>query len=485
VSTPPSDWDRHIAEIVHAFDQRLELTEASRPFADLAASAHRQMDGRVVLDDFSDIPFLDNIVGVEHYQLRAWLRCGTGDVCIATCPSFESYEAYNRNQLQLGSPSFIPIDPGSHLPVAVSRAAMEGESFERLKAFVHRTGNARIEPYMSIGDSWMLARKLASTTGLPVDVVGPPPPITAFANDKAHLTSFANALAQPVFGRDATVPTRLANDLDRIVEDLIELARESPEVALKMPRCASAMGNFILRGAASDALERQDVSAVKSIVSTVLAEKQWNGEESVLSVAWLDTSCSPSTQCWIPPVGGGEPTVDGVYEQLLVGPEKVFLGAVPANLPQEHIDWMTHLSLLIVRGYQRLGYVGRCSFDFIVHEDTPYLVECNGRWGGTSIPMQLMDRLFGNPRPAYRARDYMSDALVGMEFSELMRLLGDTLYDRRTGCGRFIVYNVGCLKPFGKFDVIALGETVEAASIALENDLPRLLGETPGQGNHG
>jgi hypothetical protein len=252
-----------------------------------------------------------------------------------------------------------------------------------------------------------------------------------------------------------------------------------------MPRCASAMGNFILRGAASDALERQDVSAVKSIVSTVLAQKQWNGEESVLSVAWLDTSCSPSTQCWIPPVGGGEPTVDGVYEQLLVGPEKVFLGAVPANLPQEHIDWMTHLSLLIVRGYQRLGYVGRCSFDFIVHEDTPYLVECNGRWGGTSIPMQLMDRLFGNPRPAYRARDYMSDALVGMEFSELMRLLGDTLYDRRTGCGRFIVYNVGCLKPFGKFDVIALGETVEAASIALENDLPRLLGETPGQGNHG
>jgi hypothetical protein len=485
VSTPASDRERHIVETVRAFDQRLGLTEASRPFADLVANEQRHIDGHLVLDDFSDIPFLDNIVGVEHYQLRAWLRCDTGDACMATCPSFESYEAYNREQLQLGSPTFIAIEPGGQLPVAVSLAAMEDENFQKLTAFVERTGNVRLAPYMSIGDTWVLARKLSSATGAPIDVVGPPPPVTAFANDKAHLTSFANALAQPVFGRDAMVPTRIANQLDRIAEDLIELFQVSPEVALKMPRCASAMGNYILREGVVEALEQQDVNAVKRVVSSVLEEKQWNGQEDVLSVAWLDTDCSPSTQCWIPPLGGGEPTVDGVYEQLLVGPEKVFLGAVPANLPQEHIDWMTELSLLIVRGYQKLGYVGRCSFDFIVHEGTPYLVECNGRWGGTSIPMQLVDRLFGNPRPAYRARDYISESLVGMDFSELQRRLGDSLYDRRTGRGRFIVYNVGCLKPFGKFDVIALGDTVESASVALETDLPRLLGEEPGQGSHG
>ena len=184
-------------------------------------------------------------------------------------------------------------------------------------------------------------------------------------------------------------------------------------------------------------------------------------------------------------MGEGKPFVDGVYEQLLIGPEKVFLGSVPARLDEAHVDWMVKASQLIIDGYQQLGYVGRCSFDFIIHEGTPYLVECNGRWGGTSIPMQLVDRIVPGPRPAYRARDYVSDALKGVAFNDLIRCLGDSLYDRRTGKGRFIVYNVGCLEPFGKFDVIALGESQEEASRFLEEELPQRLTQTFGAAVNG
>ena len=47
---------------------------------------------------------------------------------------------------------------------------------------------------------------------------------------------------------------------------------------------------------------------------------------------------------------------------------------------------------------QHLGYIGRCSLDAIVVGSDQasarhYWVECNGRWGGASIPLTLNRRL--------------------------------------------------------------------------------------------
>ena len=51
--------------------------------------------------------------------------------------------------------------------------------------------------------------------------------------------------------------------------------------------------------------------------------------------------------------------------------------------------------------FQDLGYFGRCSFDCIVTgaaDGGPevHWIECNGRWGGVSVPMTFVNRLFGN-----------------------------------------------------------------------------------------
>jgi len=63
----------------------------------------------------------------------------------------------------------------------------------------------------------------------------------------------------------------------------------------------------------------------------------------------------------------------------------------------------------------------------------------------------------------------------GASFTALAEAIGDDLYDPRTGRGRFVLYNVGCLA-FGKFDVIALGRDIDDATRALEGDLPALVG---------
>jgi hypothetical protein len=88
-----------------------------------------------------------------------------------------------------------------------------------------------------------------------------------------------------------------------------------------------------------------------------------------------------------------------------------------------------------------------------------------------------VDRIWTDARPSYRARDYISEAWVGATFDDLATALGDRLYDVRTGTGTFVLYNVGCLKTYGKFDVVAIGADGLAANNALEDELPRLLGD--------
>lgn len=456
--------DSSFEDIVRELDRRYCLAEQNREWQDHRFVPEAADWPTLHIDDVSGIPFLNDIVGVELYQLRARVRARTGDIYAATCPGQDDYEAYARDRLGLGRARFLRAD-GADTPIEITQACRRGAAFDTLAAQARTSGRLLIHPYMGIRPVWELARELARAADVPVRVVGPPPAVTWFANDKSDLSSVAEAL----FGPDVLVAMRRGNTPGGLADHLVELASDGwAQVALKMTRCASAMGNRVLAGPDVLAMERP---ALLAEVHRFLADKEWLEGSEVLAVSWEDNRCSPSSQLWIPPLGDGPPVVDGLYEQLLVGPERVFLGSVPSRLP-EHIDKrLAEISLGVGRVYQALGYTGRCSFDFIVPDGQVRFVECNGRWGGTSTPMHLLDRIFPQGRPAYRARDYVSPAFAGATFSDLAGAIGDALYDARTGTGRYILYNVGCL-PVGKFDVIALGATVDDASRALEEELP-------------
>jgi len=102
--------------------------------------------------------------------------------------------------------------------------------------------------------------------------------------------------------------------------------------------------------------------------------------------------------------------------------------------------------------------------------------ECNGRWGGTSTPMSLLDRLLHGPRPAYRAQDVVSPELVGASLPDLLELAGDLTFHTDTGQGRFIFYNLGPLGDHGKFDVISIGADQADAERGVLEILPERLG---------
>ncbi len=472
-----SIYDRQKAlDVAQRCRQRWQLDDALVGYDDLTWDTSNPDRPVLHLEDITGIPFLDGISGVEEYQHRARVRAGDGDLFAAGTSPADGYETYNRQLLNLGETEFLAAsDPDD--PKAVARACSSGDAFQRLQQVCTERGGLLIHPYMAIDSVWQLARKLQQSTDQPVSVLGPPPPALWVANDKSH---FSRVVSESL-SDDWLVDTRRSNDPDTLADALGDMAQHCDHVGLKRTRCASAMGNAVF-----DAHDLRDLSSTKlrSLVDDFLQRTRWTPDEDVLVVEWRTTDLSPSTQLWIPPLDQGEPVLEGVYEQLLDGPEKVFLGSRPSTLPDPVNQAIGEASLQVSAVFQALGYVGRCSFDFIITGDLhgafhASFTECNGRWGGTSTPMHLVDRLldFPDSRPAYVATDYyLPDPLIGMTFGDLVEALGNHLFDPDTGDGRFILYNVGPLNECGKFDIISLGDDPEDARHGLDQLLPQSLG---------
>lgn len=448
-----------------------EIQAALAPYDHLRLRPGVQPRGpRLCLDDVSAIPFLTHIPGVELYQHRARVRAEDGDLFAAVTPTVDGYEAYCRDRLGFGRTTFVHAE-GGDAPLAVSRACAEGAAFDTLVRVARNAGALTISPYMGIEDLWTLAARIHEVAGVDVKVVAPPPPATWVANDKASLS----AVVRDALGDAYLVETVAGREVARLASALGDIAKRNERVGLKRTRCASAMGNRVYEASVVRAMTE---AGREDLVRGFLAETECAENEEILAVAWWATDCSPSTQLTIPPEG--RPIVDGVYEQILAGDTRVFVGSRPSGLGAEVNRALADASIVVAERFQAMGYVGRCSFDFLVDEPdgdfTIAFTECNGRWGGTSTPMHMVDRLVGRPRPEYRAQDVVDSKLVGATFEDVVRALGDDLFDAKTKQGRFVLYNVGPLEKSGKLDVIALGDTAAHADDLMLEVLPQRLG---------
>ena len=458
-----------VLPVVEELADRLDLRRRLAVFEPYRFHGDRAGVPVLHVDDFTGIPFLDGIAGVEYYQHRARLRAAEGDLFAASTSASPGYERYFRDVLGLGGAELVEVDPGRDR-LAVARACMAGATRSRLAALAAASGSMVIEPFMGIEVIWELAAALTADTGTNVRVLAPPPPVAWIANDKASFEDLVTAVLGPGFLPDS----RRSASAEALARGLLELAEASPAVALKRLRCASAMGNEVFK---SSTLRRKGSAGVVDIVRGFLERTGWDGGEEVLAVAWEDASSSPSTQWWLPPPGGGGPRLDGVYEQILAGEEGVFVGSRPSALPSEVEQAIVSQSGRVAAVLQGLGYVGRCSFDHLVlPRGRVVFTECNGRWGGTSTPMNLVDRLHPEGRPPYQAQGFVHRDLVGLSFQELRARMGDSLRDRGVDAGRFLLYNVGPLERFGKFDVVAVGSSREHVDQLMNEELPGRLG---------
>ena len=471
---PPSHWLRAAGWLARKLS--VERPDLALPdqFGDLSV---RQIEEgpSLLIDDLSETPRMNHGRDTRFYQDRARLRAGDGDLVASCGDEVGGLEAYCRDYLGLGSPEWLRPPP-PRLPMRLADACWEApEIRERLIGKLQRDEFRYVHPHMGTLSVWELAYLLRCETNRPLGVIAPPPGLTHWVNDKVEFTNTVIRL----FGAGCAPKSESASNFAYMAKRVSDLASQFEVIGLKLPGSAGGEGNLVLN---TEQFRGYTLGRVRQVLKNSLRKLVWDGVSPVLIDRWeTDVICSPSAQIWVPPNPEQFPVFEGLFVQRVESPSGSFVGntaaCFEARLHQEIVDrcWV------LARLYQMLGYVGRCSFDMILVGESlnnchVEFIECNGRWGGTSLPMTLMNRIFGNwfEHPFSVQVVHHVEGLDTVSFEALLELFQYELFDIRTGRGSIIFLNPGRLKYQAGITVLALNDCWEKASKLAEDVSTRL-----------
>ncbi len=346
-----------------------------------------------LFEDHSQISLFSNAEDTP-LEYRTLMLAGDGDIMLIGGRRFPDFERYCRDWLGLGhvkvvSPREHP--DGTFMPMS-KRCIADEELLAEICDLASRHGQLNVIPYIGTGNAWWLAAKIASRSSATIRVAAPPPRLTNRVNDKFWFTGrvrevldrHASPITYSVFG-----PAALAGRLK-------SLARCHERVVVKIPDSAGSLGNVVIQ---SSDIEKQSLLSLRLRILDILRERGWRGGYPLIVGVWdQPVFASPSVNVWIPAREDGAPVIEGVFTQVLSGIEGEFIGAEICHLPDVLQTRLVREAKLMAHLFQNIGYFGRCGFDAVlVGEATGdvdvHWVECNGRWGGVSIPVTLANRL--------------------------------------------------------------------------------------------
>jgi hypothetical protein len=466
-----------LAEVLLLEESSLTIEDVFRPLLPTSIEDAPTLH----LDDLSDIPLLDHGRDVSFMQDRALLRAGDGDF-VATCTApDEDFAAYTRDRLGLGSPTLLHPEPR---PDRLQLAAACWEDRQVRRDLTHALRSDQllyIHPHMGNLPVWELGVLLHKAARRPLKVIAPPPSLTDWVNDKL---AFSRTVAR-LFGGDFIPRMEQAANFALLSERVREMAQWARFLGIKIPSSAGGGGNIMVD---TQDLQGLSLAAIRDRLKELLPEYAWQGETSLLIDIWeTEVLSNASAQLWIPPFQQGPPLVEGLYEQMLEGRQAIFVGSRPVRFPRSIEREITDRCWLLARLYQRLGYIGRCSFDVLVVGDrlddsSLKFIECNGRWGGTSLPMTVMNRLLGDWHDhPYAARECHADGLEKLRFADLLEFFADDLFDKTSREGTLVFYNPGRMKAHSAINVIAMAETWDEAHGRVDSEIPARLRELVAQ----
>ncbi len=416
----------------------------------------------LVLEDHGAIALFET-EGNLAYSYRALLLAGEGDTALIGVARSPAFEAYCAGPLGLGRPEILaPAEPAA-APSLAGAAEADAALLARLAERAQAAGGLNLVPYMSGADVWRLGARIAEAAGRPVRVAAPPPGLARAVNDKLW---FAERVSE-LLGACALPETVPAHGFAALAGRVEEMAESHASLALKLTRSASSAGNMVL-----DLSELAGLST-KGLHARLRARLEaagWSERFPVLVTAWeRPVLASPSVQVWVPDPAAGLPVVEGVFDQITHGETAVFAGAEPTRLPEPWQRRLAEEAVCLSLLFQHLGYFGRCSFDAILVGETEaaaalHWIECNGRWGGTSLPMTLANRLIGDWRRAWPVilEGYAMDR-PPRPLDAVLAEVGADLFDRAARPRGAVILSPGRLERAEGYELLVLEPSREAA----------------------
>jgi hypothetical protein len=463
----------HLARRLLAEEPALAATEAFGP-----GVARGLSEGPALLfEDHSEIGLFAGR-GIPPLEYRSLLLAGDGDLVLLGGRRSPAFEAYCRDVLKLGQVEMLHPGPSrlTPRPPLARRCSDQTECFSHLVDTARRHGRLALVPYIGMGSAWVLAGAVAARSGAKVWVAAPLPRLTRRVNDKLW---FARRVSE-VLGQRSLPPTYSAFGPAALAGRVGALARRFERVVVKVPDSAGSAGNIVFDSAD---LRAMSLAALRRRLLGLLADLGWHDTYPLMVSVWeWQVLSSPSVQLWIPAREEGPPVVEGIFHQIVRGEAAEFIGAIPSDLPR---NWHLRLAEEAVRLaclLQELGYFGRCSLDAAItgwdfEAAELHWIECNGRWGGVSIPMTLANRLTGD----WRRRPFVVVQRASLQvklrsFSDILRVLDKRLFrpgDREEGV--VLLAPGQGLERTGLYYMV-LAETTEAAMAEAKAVSELLLG---------
>lgn len=339
-------------------------------------------------------------------------------------PPFEAYLEVFRGFAPL---TILQVDPTDDRPVAVQALTTAGLR-DPLLAAARARGGLTITSYLTTGTVWHLAQDIGEAAGCVVHVNGPAPRISERANDKLWFARLARA----VIGTDAVPPTMSAYGPAAAAALVLRFAGTGAQVIVKVPDSAGSAGNIRLDPLV---LANQTQDSLQTLLQDRLHATGWADTYPILVGVWdSDVESSPSVQLWLPHANDGPPVAQGVFEQTVLGDGATFVGAVRSDLPDVLQEELVRQAVEITGVLQTLGYYGKCSLDAVVSKGGHiHWIECNGRWSGVSIPLQVLHDIA--PDQAFDGVVIVQQLLRGPQMSTaaLVHALDPLLYRKRRG----------------------------------------------------
>lgn len=115
-----------------------------------------------------------------------------------------------------------------------------------------------------------------------------------------------------------------------------------------------------------------------------------------------------------------------------------------------------------------LGYFGRCSLDAVlvgdeIERSDLHWIECNGRWGGVSIPLVLANRLAPEATANLVIVQQVDGEQPPREFAAVLQRLGSLLYRHGQRHRGVVIMSPRLLESGGGMQFVSIGDSPEDA----------------------
>ncbi|MDH3714400.1 MAG: hypothetical protein OET44_11200 [Gammaproteobacteria bacterium] len=406
---------------------------------------------------------LFEILGNQAYSYRTLLLARPGDLVVIGGRRSPDFERYCAQTLGFGPVEILEPALSQRVESLAARCGRDRAAIDIIAACARSHRGINIVPYMGNGAVWALAGVLASRAGTPVHVCAPPPRLTRSVNDKIWFSAAVDRL----LGKRAVPTVWPVSGSAVLAVRVAQLARDHASLVIKLPDSASSKGNLLLDSAS---VAGRPLRELRQYLLALMRRANWQKNFPVLVSAWEQpVLVSPSVHLWIPAAHLGNPLVEAIFEQKIVGTSGKFTGAVPTTLPTHWQQRLADEAALLGVLFQHLGYVGRCSFDAILVGPTLeraalHWIECNGRWGGVSLPVTLAARLFGD----WQSRPFIIAERSGLpgashSLSEILAELGDELLVTDYRQAGAVILSPSPLEMGTGYDVMVFDDDIEAA----------------------